>query len=100
MITPTVGRIVWFRAKLQEGLPQDTPERAAIVVGVLGDRAINVLVFDFDGHAVPMLNVLLLQDDDSPPTAVSYCQWMPYQKGQALKSEQASKSPAAPGGAK
>jgi hypothetical protein len=93
MITPTVGRIVWYRAKLLESShPKESPEQAAIVVRVHGDRLVNLAVFGHSGHVVPMMWVPLVQDGDEAPIDRGYCHWMPYQLGQAAKTEAAEKS--------
>lgn len=83
MITPTVGRIVWF---YPEGIsPADQPA-AAIVVYVHHERLVNLAVFDHLGYLAGETSVTLLQDDDPP--APRCCMWMPYQKGQAAKYEE------------
>jgi hypothetical protein len=43
-------------------------------------------MFDAGGNLFPRTSVWLRQDDDPPPTGM-YCEWMPYQKGQAAKTE-------------
>lgn len=85
MIIPTVGRIVWYRAG--DARPE-TPPLAAIVAYVWSSRMVNLAVFDAEGGHFPKTSVRLIQDGDSPagwgePT----CSWMPYQKGQAAKTE-------------
>lgn len=60
---------------------------AAIVVHVWGDRMINVTYFDSNGESFPLTSVVLLQDDDPKPDGQSFACWMPYQKGQAAKTE-------------
>jgi hypothetical protein len=88
MIKPTIGRVVWYRAKLLDNShPKESPEQAAIVVKVHGDRMVNLVVFGHDGSMVPMTSVPLVQEGDEPPFDFSYCEWMPYQKGQAAKTE-------------
>lgn len=88
MIKPTVGRVVWFRAKLLDNShPKESPEQAAIVTRVWNDRMVNLAVFGHNGEVVPMTSVDLVQDGDEAPFERSYCEWMPYQKGQAAKTE-------------
>lgn len=88
MIVPTAGRIVWYRAKLLgNSHPKESPEQAAIVVKVHNDRLVNLVVFGHQGQQIPMLAVPLVQQDDEAPSDRSYCEWMPYQKGQAAKTE-------------
>jgi hypothetical protein len=89
MIKPTVGRVVWYRP----AVPQAQPN-AAIVVYVHDDRHVNLTVFSRDGGTFGMSDVYLLQDDllddhiDAIKHGGNYCEWMPYQKGQAAKTEQ------------
>jgi hypothetical protein len=85
MITPTVGRIVWYRPI---GPQADEQPWAAIIVRVHTDRVVNLTVFDHDGYGKPKQGVQLLQEGDAVPSAGGgYCEWMPYQKGQAAKTE-------------
>jgi hypothetical protein len=82
MIKPTIGRIVWFH-------PTSRPEQplAAIIVYVNSDISVNLTAFGSDGIPAPVRGVLLVQQDEDVPTTGSYCEWMPYQKGQAAKTE-------------
>lgn len=82
MITPTVGRIVWYYEHI------NAPTQAAIITYVWNDKSVNLAVFDMHGWATGKLNVPLLQDSDQPPLGHCYAEWMPYQKGQAAKAEQ------------
>lgn len=102
VIKPTVGRKVWYRPSKYDltgpvpmvmAGPQDQPEVAqpldATVIAVWGDRMINVLVTDTMGRQFPVLSVDLLQPGDEPKKDAEgkvigrYCEWMPYQVGQA-----------------
>lgn len=87
MIKPTVGRIVWYRDH-QPGL--DYQPCAAIVTYVHSDRLVNLSVFDCDGEHRPHTSVTLVQENDPVPNG-PYCEWMPYQIGQAKKHEESSK---------
>lgn len=106
IIKPTVGRKVWYRPSKHDvvGLvpmvmsgPVDYPSIAqpldATIIAVWGDRMINVLVTDVMGRQFPVLHVDLLQEGDEPGCDKDgnivgrYCEWMPYQKGQAEKQE-------------
>jgi len=89
MIVPTVGRVVWYRTH------GGAPEQAAIVCKVHGDRMVNLAVFDQDGHTHALTSVKLVQEGDPvPDDSWGYCEWMPYQKGQAAKTEQLEKQAA------
>jgi hypothetical protein len=83
MIKPTVGRIVWYW--LAHGSPQREP-LAAIVCGVKSDSVVNLSVFDHGGALFSHIDVPLIQEGDERPVT-HFCEWMPYQKGQAAKTE-------------
>lgn len=93
MIEPTVGRVVWFRAHDSDqmlgctGLPRQP--MAALVTYVHGPRCVNLVVFDPNGHPHSRTSITLLQAEDEVPTVTggNYCEWMPYQIGQAKKHE-------------
>jgi hypothetical protein len=93
MITPSNGRIVWFTpargANAIERISQHDPlvPLAAMVCHVWGDRMVNLDVVDSDGRHHAITSVVLLQDDDPKPEDGRFAQWMPYQKGQAAKTE-------------
>ena len=98
MITPSNGRIVWYTPYKNELLSPygmvtqrdkdgKTIPLAAMVAAVHGDRTVNLIVFDANGHLFPVTPRTLLQDDDVGNEGGGYCQWMPYQKGQAAKTE-------------
>lgn len=89
MIKPSPGRIVWFYPELAQRDPNGQP-LAAIVAKVIDDRVLNLAVFAADGTTYPLQHVTLLQDGDelADPNQAHAC-WMPYQKGQAAKTEAA-----------
>jgi hypothetical protein len=89
MIQPTVGRIVWYHPY------QDEPKEfvcdksdvcAAIIAHVWSDTCVNLAVFDANGNQHNRTSVLLVQDGNPQPD-YGFCEWMPYQKGQAAKTE-------------
>lgn len=100
---PSVGRKVWYRPSkfdmqgpvpmtISGSLPDGNIHPLdATVIAVWGDRCINVLVTDILGKQFPVLSCTLLQEGDEPPkdldgnVAGRYCEWMPYQLGQAKK---------------
>jgi hypothetical protein len=105
MIRPTVGRVVWYypsgRDKAAGGMRvcepppglSDTPRNqplAAIVAYVWSDHLVNLMVIDHEGISHSRTSVALNQDDqfDQP---VPYCAWMPFQKGQAQKTDELAK---------
>lgn len=84
MISPTVGRVVWFYPK---GHPAHEQPLAAIVAHVWSDTCVNLAIFDANGRpmAEPPTSVLLVQPGNPVPTGGFYCTWMPFQIGQAQK---------------
>lgn len=86
MITPTVGRIVWFYpgngARSRMNAIGDQPFRADIVY-VSDTRRVSLNVDDHLGMRHFVAGAMLLQDDDRAPEGVSYAMWMPYQKAVA-----------------
>lgn len=84
MITPTVGRIVWYHPKGE--LPHAQPF-AAIIAHVWSDTCVNLAIFDANGKpmSAPPTSVLLVQEGQEVPSGGHYCEWMPYQKQQAAK---------------
>ncbi len=87
MITPIIGRQVWFRP----GLPlthdfhviDPSQALAATVIYAHGDRLVNLQVIDHIGKHHFVRDVLLLQDDEYPGPDGDYAEWMPYQKATA-----------------
>lgn len=90
VIKPTVGRVVWFYPK--DRLVQEPP-LAAIVTAVWGDRCVNLAVFAPNGVPLshPPTSVTLVQPGEVPPGVGCYCTWMPFQIGQAQKTESLQK---------
>ncbi len=88
VIIPTPGRIVWYWPSAADGIATlPGGPLAAIVAGVHNDRSVNLAVIDSYGHAQQRINVRLVQPDDDIPDT-SYASWMPYQLGQAAKTEE------------
>lgn len=87
-IKPTVGRVVWYKAH-----PADTFAgagdgfQAAVVAKVWSDTCVNLGVFDANGNVHGRTSVLLVQPGAEVPAA-GYCTWMPFQLGQAAKTQQ------------
>lgn len=85
MIKPTIGRVVLVHRP--QSINRDQPE-PALVSFVWSDICINVGGFDANGQPFSATSVELLQDDVAAPTdGRVYAEWMPYQKGQAAKTE-------------
>lgn len=84
IITPTVGRVVWvFRPKDSIDIKQ--PE-AALITYVHGDRLINVAGYNANGTPFSLTSLTLVQPEEPKPEH-NFAAWMPYQKGQAAKTE-------------
>jgi hypothetical protein len=91
VIKPTIGRVVWFHPATNsaESGFAPAPICAAIVAYVHSDICVNLAVFDGNGVSHSKTSVTLIQDADEAPAGGYYCEWMPYQKGQAAKTEAA-----------
>lgn len=85
LIVPTVGRVLWYwREPPKEG----TQAEAATVAFVHNERLVNLHVIDHNGVGCSVTSVTLRQPDDAQPGS-NYCEWMPYQMGQAARTEAA-----------
>ncbi len=84
MIEPTVGRVVWFYRHVQDKGFEGP--MAAHIAFVNTPSVVNLMAIDLEGRPRPEKMVQLVQDDDMIPND-DYCTWMPYQKGQAAKTE-------------
>jgi hypothetical protein len=96
MIQPTIGRVVWYHpstgdpdlakfSQAHEGKPF-----AAIVAHVWSDTCVNLCVIDPNGQTLGRTSVFLWQGDTDRPSN-TYAEWMPYQKGQAARTEELEK---------
>src|SRR6266851_5604535 len=95
MIEPTVGRKVWYRP---EGADPAAQPHDATVLFVHDARTVNLACCSDIGTYYHRLNVPLMQGDETALPSTGYAEWMPYQKGQAVKTEQAQAA-AVPGAA-
>lgn len=84
MIKPTIGRVVLVRNRSGKIGVQD---EAALVTYVHGDTCINVGGFDANGNHFAATSVPLHHGDDADAPAWLHAAWMPFQKGQAAKTE-------------
>lgn len=83
MIKPTIGRVVWYHS---ENPTQTEQPWAAIVCFVHSETMVNLTVFDENGYGKPKPSIFLYQGDGDKPS-LPYCEWMPYQIGQAKKEQ-------------
>lgn len=86
MIKPTIGRVVWYYedSAIQ---PQPLP---GIVCFVYNDTCVNLAVFTANGVHQAKSSVYLWQGEGERPIG-NFAEWMPYQKGQAAKTEELEK---------
>jgi hypothetical protein len=83
-IKPTNGRVLWFWPDV--GLNPGGQPWDAHCAFVHLDGRINVGGFNPDGNPYRAKNVPIWNGEGAKPT-VPHCEWMPYQKGQAAKTE-------------
>lgn len=91
MIKPTVGRVVnYFPRGNAEG-----PPLAAIIACVWSDTCVNLAIFNASGTPMsdPPTLVLLVQEGNPRPTGGNFCEWMPYQVGQAKSMQKTESGP-------
>lgn len=108
MISPTIGRRVWYWPNSQDRGQDERGSTLSImrqddlsqpcdagVAYVWHDRMVNLTVADQNGVMHSRRSVKLLQDDESPFPGEAYAEWMPYQAAQAKKheSEEVAKVP-------
>lgn len=88
MIQPTVGRVVWFWpvSTTPKGSPGAQP-MAATIAYVHSDICVNLTVHGRNGETYGLTSVPLWHGDGESPDH-AHCEWMPYQKGQAAKTEE------------
>ena len=86
MIKPTIGRVVWYHPPFQADSGSNETTQAAIICHVWSDTCVNLAIFDSNGKASNQTSVFLFQGDSERPSS-QYAEWMPYQQGQAAKTE-------------
>jgi len=85
MIKPTIGRVVWY----WDDVTRQSQPNPALICYVHSDTMINLAVFDPNGVALSKTSVYLYSGDANVERpAHHFAEWMPYQKGQAAKTEQ------------
>lgn len=103
IIPPTIGRKVWFRPNGVNVIGNKIvqiidPDQAldATVVCVVDPQTVHLLVVDHVGETHAAAGIRLVQPaagDNTPPDGTCYCEWMPYQVGQARSQIPAAGSP-------
>lgn len=92
IIKPTVGRVLWFYPGTLyaegRGIAYSDPGQplSAMIAYVHSDSMVNITAWDQNGKKFSVTSVPLIQGDDKVPESF-HCVWMPYQKGQAAKTE-------------
>ncbi len=86
MIKPTIGRVVWYHPPFVADSGTNERTLAAIICHVWSDTCVNLAVFSSNGIAENQTSVFLYQGDTDRPSS-SYAEWMPYQQGQAAKTD-------------
>lgn len=97
VIQPTIGRVVLCcpnedrrlsHLVAVEGEPLAALVAYAYPVNEAGQHFVNLSLSDHIGQHCAVQGILLVQDGQEPPeTGKAYCHWMPYQLGQAAKTE-------------
>jgi hypothetical protein len=77
---------VWFWESGKAAQEPGAQPNAAIVVFVHHDEMVNLTVFNDDGYLGAYTYVPLWQGEGERQEG-RHCEWMPYQKGQAAKSD-------------
>jgi hypothetical protein len=95
-IPPTVGRMVLFWPRRDDNIAkQPNQPLAAVIAAVCGPSAVSLCVFDVQGVPHGYTDIVLIQEDEARPLGGDFAEWMPYQKGQAAKTETAERVAAA-----
>lgn len=84
MITPTVGRIVWYHPKEGDpGYDGSNVPLAAVVCFVHSAIMVNLAIFDRNGHRYARTSVTLWQGLPGEGPQYGYAEWPPAKVGQA-----------------
>lgn len=91
MIKPTIGRVVWYWPALRA---RNTQPQVALVTWIHSDTMVNLAAFDANGFPEGGKGPVQLYQETPPEGELDvnrpegeFCEWMPYQKGQAAKTE-------------
>lgn len=93
-IIPTVGRVVYFTPSMNLSVIPDANSGvcAALITAVHNDNCVNLAVFDANGYSHSRCSVCHVSTLPEVPEGsvqkYDCWDWMPYQKGQAAKTEQ------------
>lgn len=84
MIKPTIGRVVWY---WPNGKFEGRQPFSAMIAYVHSDTMVNIGYLDANGISGHATSVPLVQEITKVSPDYRFCEWMPYQKGQAAKTE-------------
>lgn len=87
MIKPTIGRVVWFWPKGDKSATPKIQPLPALICHVINDTCVNLAAFWENGAPFGETSVELYQGEGERPKH-RFCEWMPYQLGQAAKTQQ------------
>lgn len=92
-IKPVPGRMIHFypaaSSSFNEG--REGQPLAAVVAHVNPDQTVNLCAFSVTGTPIAVQSVRVVQaSDDFKDDGSQYARWMPYQVGQAQKTEELS----------
>lgn len=84
MISPSIGRVVWYYPPGHSSGDQPWP---ALICYVHNDQLINLGGFKADGTTFDAREVFLQQDPGSSVPNSGYASWMPYQQKVAAEAQ-------------
>lgn len=84
-MTPTIGRIVWFKSRDPDQVGNNASEVPAIITRVWSDTCINLTVFRDADTPAYATSVMMTEDFETSGQSNGW-RWMPYQKEQAAKA--------------
>lgn len=94
-IQPTPGRVLWYYPSKDEKTGLHLPfllhgegPLAASIAHINPNGTLNLGVLDSSGNHHSRQGIVLVQDGEDVPAEDAYATWMPYQVGQATKTEQ------------
>lgn len=87
-IEPTVGRVVLVYLGGERQKATNQPNAGIIAFVHPSGKLVNLTVCDHYGAPFGAMNVPLIQaGDPMPPNNERFCEWMPYQLGQAERTK-------------
>lgn len=87
-IVPTIGRVVLYVPGPGDHTAVGNQPHAATVAFVHNDNLVNLSIVDANGMQYARTEVPLVNEGETSETLHGFCHWMPYQIGQAAKTEE------------